>query len=449
MNAGSPAVYLLWALLSCCFLIFMLSHLWAYDRFKCLRWSSGRQPGAFKRVMTYSYVMTLPLLCIFSVVLTVIKYKEGFIVLEDGKIVPRPILLWSAANQRWILALFFILSIAWALELVTHLEELTFWLFLLHQGPGKRDWFESWEFRVWYLGSMFAILGMPLIALIKRNDKASGIAWIFMCGSAAGALTTICFFYVLARFPHFIRQVKAEGADVEVVNRLSSYYKLNVIRIKFRLLFHFPLLIIGVDGIAPPFPVLDIIFWDDFLLMLAGVGCFISSALTLLLFFPRSLHSEPKSSPPASRRSQSSASPQYHARDQASKSPSEIHLPEQYGFHSFQFPSPAVVNTLPAHPERYQMPRPNSYSDARSTSTVGDSEEFEEDGPYDISRQSSITGNARIQQLMPSERSPQSPRRPAHRVSYGQTSTNSVHPYIMNFTSPIDLPDEHDLPRAI
>ena len=34
------------------FLIFLVHHLWCYDRFKCLRWTAGRQPGAFKRVMT-------------------------------------------------------------------------------------------------------------------------------------------------------------------------------------------------------------------------------------------------------------------------------------------------------------------------------------------------------------------------------------------------------------
>lgn len=27
-------------------------HLWMYDKFQCLKWGSGRQPGAFKRVMT-------------------------------------------------------------------------------------------------------------------------------------------------------------------------------------------------------------------------------------------------------------------------------------------------------------------------------------------------------------------------------------------------------------
>ena len=31
---------------------FLIFHLWNYDKFQCLRWNAGRQPGAFKRVMT-------------------------------------------------------------------------------------------------------------------------------------------------------------------------------------------------------------------------------------------------------------------------------------------------------------------------------------------------------------------------------------------------------------
>ena len=37
------------------FLFFLTQHLWNYDRFNCLKWNSGRQPGAFKRVMTVSF----------------------------------------------------------------------------------------------------------------------------------------------------------------------------------------------------------------------------------------------------------------------------------------------------------------------------------------------------------------------------------------------------------
>lgn len=42
------------------FLGFLIYHLWSYDRFQCLRWSAGRQPGAFKRVMTVRHSPFLP-----------------------------------------------------------------------------------------------------------------------------------------------------------------------------------------------------------------------------------------------------------------------------------------------------------------------------------------------------------------------------------------------------
>ncbi|KAF8911566.1 hypothetical protein CPB84DRAFT_1671675 [Gymnopilus junonius] len=297
MSNGSPTAYLLWAILSCIFLAFLLQHLWAYDRFNCLKWDSGRQPGAFKRVMTYSYVATLPLLVIFSVTLTAFKFKEGYLITEDGQITPRPLQLWALQDRHWLLPLYFILSCGWSLELVTHLEELSFWLFLMNQGPGKRDWFDSWEFRIWYLGSIIAVLGMPLTTLVSRKEIETVQLWIFLAGASAGTFTTLCFLYVLFRFPRFIMYVKDGGAEPDVVVRLATFYSLNRVRVLFRFLFTIPLLIIAIDGVTPsPFPIIDnafaVGFAIDFLLMMGGIGCFISSAITLLIFFPRSITRE-------------------------------------------------------------------------------------------------------------------------------------------------------------
>jgi hypothetical protein len=168
MSNGAPNTFLLWSVLSTIFQVFMTQHLWAYDKFSCLRWNSGRQPGAFKRVMTYSYLLTVPLLTIFGVIATAVKYKEGYVAFGND-IRPRPFSMWSPETKRWILPLNFVLAAAWALEVVTHLEELTFWIFLLHQGPSKRVWFQSWEFWAWVTGSVCAIVGLPLTAVFTRH----------------------------------------------------------------------------------------------------------------------------------------------------------------------------------------------------------------------------------------------------------------------------------------
>ncbi|THV06650.1 hypothetical protein K435DRAFT_960261 [Dendrothele bispora CBS 962.96] len=313
MGASSPASFMLWSILATLFQLFLIVHLYYYDKFQCIKWSSGRQPGAFKRVMTYSYLATVPLLMIFSLSMAVMTYKEGYLVTPLGEgqfaVMAKPIMLWSESSSSWLLPMFFILAVAWSLELVTHLEELFFWLFLLHQGPHKRNWFNSWEFRAWYLGSMTAVLGMPIAVLIRRRQMETCLAWIYFSGSSAGTLTTLCFIYVLFKFPGFINSVKSGGAEPDVVVRLATFYHLNIIRIFFRFLFNFPLLALAIDGIQGPHNIIrnqpasgEILFFisshnqtdtaSDLLAMLGGVGCFVSSAITFLIFFPRSITRE-------------------------------------------------------------------------------------------------------------------------------------------------------------
>ncbi|KII95515.1 hypothetical protein PLICRDRAFT_662037 [Plicaturopsis crispa FD-325 SS-3] len=284
MSVGSPTAYLLWAILASVFWGFIIYHLWCYDKFQCLRWNSGRQPGAFKRIMTYSYLISVPLFLVFGVAMTVLKFKEGALRMP----IPWSDQDWRDDHRRWILPLYFVFCGGWAFELVTHLEELLFWVFLFNQGPGKREWFGSSECRAWYIGTLTALLGMPLVALVSRTDLDQSEAWIFLVGSSAGTATTILFLYVLARFPRFLRHVKHEGATPDVVVRLTTFYHLNRARVCFRFLFTVPLFVLAIDSIVGKRDIVFDPFWSDFLLMISGLGCFSSSAITLLIFFPRS-----------------------------------------------------------------------------------------------------------------------------------------------------------------
>ncbi|TFK25709.1 hypothetical protein FA15DRAFT_668226 [Coprinopsis marcescibilis] len=495
MSTGSPSAYLLWAILATIFFCFLVLHLWLYDRFSCLRWDSGRQPGAFKRVMTYSYITTLPLLVCFSISMTVIKFQEGYFLASDGAIVPRPMSEWSPHNRRWLLPLFFTLSVAWSLELVTHLEELTFWLFLLHQGPGKRDWFHSWEFRTWYTGSVIAIVGMPLTAVVTRHELDKALAYIFITGATAGTSTTVCFLYVLFRFPRFLEYVKAEGADPDVVVRLATFYQLNVIRVAFRFLFTVPLLLVAADSITGPYPIVGHPFAADFLLMLAGMGCFISSAITLLIFFPRSVAQEsgyrakiisPETSAKPPTISSQPPSYHHHYQDNEYENPmsnpmSVLHHPmppSPLRMSGFRFPqqqdrrrdsiesgdislaaydsdadSVAMSSHTLPHRVRKSMSQPghsrspsNHNSGSRSEDTMWDgrphdgdttsSSRRHSDGPFLYTRHGKFVRSV-------DRHSSQMPLRPRD-----SRRSSTLHPYVANFTSPIDLMDGRDDDRV-
>lgn len=203
-----------------------------------------------------------------------------------------PLQSFTHSRKKWLLTVLLVLSFGWACELVTHLEELTFWLFLQNQGPTTRLWFDSDEFKFWIWGTLFAILGMPLATFISRRDLDLCLAWTLLVGSSASTATTLGFLYVLSRFPAFIRRVKEDGAAPNIVIRLVLFFHLNCGRIIFRLLFSVPLFALALDAVQGPHTINSSQFWPDFLLMLGGIGAFVSSAITLLVFFPRSLTQE-------------------------------------------------------------------------------------------------------------------------------------------------------------
>ncbi|KAJ4486996.1 hypothetical protein C8R41DRAFT_868181 [Lentinula lateritia] len=276
MSYTSPSCYLMWALLSCTLFAFLIYHLYSFDRFKCLKWNDGPYSGAFKRVMTYSYFLTIPLFMVYAVGFSVIKYKEGYIALP------------SVGNI-----------------------ELCFWLFLVSADADQNHWFISRYFKVWVMGSIFAILYMPIIAICTRENplKASypltlPLSWhltgyhlqseacTFFAGSLGSLLLTISFMPILQKLPALLNNLRAEGADDGTIIRLTKFHELNTIRVTFRYLFTIPLLILGSAGLNPPQHVTGNTFWSDLFAFAAAIGCTASSGITLIIFFPRSVESE-------------------------------------------------------------------------------------------------------------------------------------------------------------
>ncbi|KAF8627643.1 hypothetical protein AX15_004337 [Amanita polypyramis BW_CC] len=291
----SPASYLVWATFSSGLLVFLFYHLWSFDRFKCLKWDSGPNSGAFKRVMTYSYLLSVPLMWLHAMGFTIIKYRAGFIFLPgtgDTTVIPTPYTLWEPAAQAAIFPLIFLFSISWALEIVTHLEELCFWYFLLNAGQMQRDWFKTWYFRLWVTGSVTAILAFPLMVIFTRLDPFKCEAYLFLVGSLGSLCITLLFLPILWTFPAFLDSLRSEDVDTATIARLTKFSELNKIRVALRFLFVLPFLCLGIDGVRSNRVVNLNLIATDVLAAVAALGCVMSSGITLVIFFPRSVERE-------------------------------------------------------------------------------------------------------------------------------------------------------------
>jgi len=271
---------------------FLVFHLWSFDRFKCLKWNNGPYSGAFKRVMTYTYLLSIPLLITYAVGFAIIKYHAGFVFIPGYGVQPTPWQMWGSTAKSAILPLYLMFSIAWSFEMVTHLEELCFWLFLVNAGSAQQDWFRSLYFKTWLVGSTVACLYMPLVTIFTRSDPLKCEAYTFLAGSLGSLSLTLWFTPVLWTFPAFLKNLRREGVDKDTVVRLTKFHELNTLRVVFRFLFCLPLVALGIDGVRPHQHVNENMMAVDILAMVSAVGCVVSSAITLVIFFPRSIEGE-------------------------------------------------------------------------------------------------------------------------------------------------------------
>ncbi|KAH9935184.1 uncharacterized protein BXZ73DRAFT_89533 [Epithele typhae] len=277
MSHTTPATYLVWAIMSCLLGCFLVYHLWKYDKFRCMRWNNGPYSGAFKRLMTYTYLFSVPCIMAYALGFAVISIRRASLTfLSTAVFVPKPWQMWSPLHKSAILPLYLLFTIGWSFELVTHLEELCFWLFLINSGSDLD------------CGSVIALTYMPLVTIFTREDPTKCEAFTFLAGSLGSLSLTLWFMPILWAFPSFCEKLKRHGVDKQTLTRLATFHELNCLRVVFRFLFVVPLLILAVDGVRPHQHVNESPFWTEMLTSLAAIGCVVSSAITLVVFFPRS-----------------------------------------------------------------------------------------------------------------------------------------------------------------
>ncbi|KAG8879167.1 hypothetical protein FRB98_005806 [Tulasnella sp. 332] len=233
--------------------VFLISHLYHFDHFRCLKfWELGRQNnGAFKKIMTFSYLLAVPLIFVRSFIMMYIKYHVGYSFIPGYGYIPVPWQLWPEHYKRLIFPAQMCFALAWSLEFVSHLEELCFWLFLTRVSILHTSWFNSWNCWIWAGGSVAGLIVMPIVAVMTRSDPLVNEAYISLVGSIVSTIITLAFFRVIYIFPDFMDRVKTEGAGQEVVTRLQTFHALNMIRVAFRSIFVLSILILAADGVHP------------------------------------------------------------------------------------------------------------------------------------------------------------------------------------------------------
>ncbi|GAA5896485.1 hypothetical protein JCM6882_001027 [Rhodosporidiobolus microsporus] len=294
----SPQIALAQTTIAIFLLAFLIYWTILYDRYahiKVFRVNFRREmevPGrrsreVFKRLMIYFYLIGLPLFCIQGSWYAWIKYEVGFYPANDtGN--PVDYHEWPSRYRAHIGPLQILFAIAWAAEIIVHLEELMFFLHLVNMTATSRPWFRSWHFRITVFGAVSAFGACLGVVGGYWSNPLRGEAVLLLVASTFIVFTSIAFFRVMYIFPRFLAELRVGGGTTEVLIRLKGWHELNKIRIPARLLFGVPLFILAIDGCTEDTLLNRHIVWVDTLTFIALFGFAVQAVITLLIFLPRS-----------------------------------------------------------------------------------------------------------------------------------------------------------------
>ncbi|KAH9469969.1 hypothetical protein Pst134EA_007240 [Puccinia striiformis f. sp. tritici] len=214
---------------------------------------------------------------------------------------PVPYTSWPPGHVRLFVILlpclkitmiYYLKALGWSGEGIVHLEELAFWVFLIHLKENSPPWFKSTFFKAFILLSLASTGTMISIVSILKADVMLTEGVLMTVATGYNTLMTCGFFWVFSKFPAWLMELKKRGAPAELTVRLHAFGTLNEIRMVFRLLFTAPLLALSADGLMSE-PFLNNQVWIvDLIVMTSLVAFAAQGVITLLIFLPRNFSKE-------------------------------------------------------------------------------------------------------------------------------------------------------------
>ncbi|WVF69659.1 hypothetical protein IAT40_004438 [Kwoniella sp. CBS 6097] len=291
----SPSAQFLGAMVTILGDVFVIWHLWRYDKFRCLLFTKR---SAFRFIIVWKFVISMALFTAWNVILVWVKYEEYYAVIPisptKSEIMPVPFSLWDEHKQHLVRAAYQMLAIAWALVLAIHSEETLYWAYLIGsiRKRSTGSWFASVWFKVWLMIVITVSCVLPGVANIETTNLIKMEGNIFMTGSVLATCLFGISLWLYFVFPSFIRDSRRQGANPEVISRLYYFKELNTIRTIFRLLYVTCIMTLSVDGFTKHKHINTSPFWLDLFYVCGLVFVFTSNGLSLMILLPKSLQSD-------------------------------------------------------------------------------------------------------------------------------------------------------------
>nr|CAG8549045.1 3875_t:CDS:2 [Entrophospora candida] len=151
--------------------IWFIIHVYRCDKFSSLQWKRIRALE-LKSFVTILILLTLPFEAFYDIILTKIKYTEGFyLFVPTFSIRSKPRWLWSEEDQSWWTPTFYTLMVGFSFQTGTLFLLQCFWNYLSNS-IAKVSFMSRIEFSIYIIWGVISVIMFPILPAILSQYES-------------------------------------------------------------------------------------------------------------------------------------------------------------------------------------------------------------------------------------------------------------------------------------
>ncbi|CAO3671488.1 unnamed protein product [Rhizopus stolonifer] len=269
-----------------CVSLFLTYSIYRGDRFKCLR-AKSILSGELKSIITIMLILVLMLQFMWDILMTYLKYNEGYFDYQ-GHIISKPFILWTPTHQQKAEAFDYIQCVTFSMEAGIFLLLQSFWNYLSNT-VAKKTFMSSFEFRFYIVCALASVALFPILQWVFRESSIKREAIPQLTFSIEVFIIATLGFRTHFRFKRLIALTQKinSASQKNIVVKLSYFKDMNKLTSIILYCYSIGFIILCIDGLTTDQVINQNKFALDVLIANTNVCTIYLLILLISIFHPR------------------------------------------------------------------------------------------------------------------------------------------------------------------
>ncbi|CAJ0903562.1 7133_t:CDS:2 [Entrophospora sp. SA101] len=267
--------------------IWFIIHVYRCDKFSSLQWKRIRALE-LKSFVTILILLTLPFEAFYDIILTKIKYTEGFyLFVPTYSIRSKPRWLWSEEDQSWWTPTFYTLMVGFSFQTGTLFLLQCFWNYLSNS-IAKVSFMSRIEFSIYVIWGVISVIMFPILPAILSEYESLIEVVPQLAYASQLMILAILGIITHSRFQKLINTVNINNKNkAHIIAKIRYFIDMNKLLTGSLFIMSASFFILTIDTFIDSRPINSSKLASDVLIAHVNFAAVIEWVILILIFYPR------------------------------------------------------------------------------------------------------------------------------------------------------------------